>query len=223
MSEPPTLIRRLGRELANLLWPMSCLVCNDGRAELQGGVCKACWGKLMPAPAVEVPKPIDRMAVAFAYDDTLRVLIHEFKFNQTPGLAKPLAEHFRDRLDGMGFVFFDSLIVPVPAHPARVRERGYNPAELLAKELAASLDLAYSPRLATRIKHSPHQSSLPDNARKSTLKDAFRVAPPSGDQTESVRLVLVDDVVHTGRTIGQLARAARKAGWKKVDAVCLCA
>ena len=222
MSQPPTLLQRFGHGIASLLWPMSCLVCNDGHSDLEGGICNACWGKLLPAPAVEMPKPIDRMAVAFAYDDTLRALIHEFKFNQTPALAKPLAEHFRDRLDGMGFVFFDSVIVPAPAHPARLRERGYNPAELLAKELAALLELPFQPNIAKRVRHSPHQSSLPDSARKAGLKDVFRVNE-SEDQAENVRLVLVDDVVHSGRTIGQLARATRKAGWKKIDAVCLCA
>jgi ComF family protein len=199
------------------------MACNDGSAELDGGVCRVCWGRLLPAPAVETPKPIDRMAVAFAYNDTLRALIHEFKFNQTPGLARPLAEHFRDRLDGMGFVFFESVIVPVPAHPARLRERGYNPAELLAKELAELLELPFQPKIVKRVKHSPHQSSLPDSARKTGLKDVFRVNEAAEDQAENTRLVLVDDVVHSGRTIGQLARAARKAGWKKIDAVCLCA
>jgi ComF family protein len=223
MSDSPTLLQRLGHELANLLWPAQCLVCGSGNESLHGSVCERCWGKLLPAPAVVLPKPIDRLAVAYAYDDTLRTLIHQFKFNQTPGLAAPLAQRFSDRLDGMGFVFFDSILVPVPAHPARLRERGYNPAELLTKELAALLELPFDPRIASRLHHNPHQSSLPDEARKRSLKDSFHVTPPPEDYSETTRLVLVDDVVHSGRTIGQLARAARKAGWKQIDAVCLCA
>ncbi len=223
MNGGSSILRRLGREVANLLWPAQCLVCGTSAGELDGGVCGTCWRRLLPAPAVERPKPVDRMAVGFAYDDTLRAIIHRFKFEQAPGLARPLAEKFRDRLEQMGFIFLEPVLVPVPAHPARRRERGYNPSALLAKELAALLDLPCRPDIAARTKHTAHQSSLPDDARKRTLKDVFQIKPPDADVSESARLVLVDDVVHTGRTIGQLARAARKAGWKQIDAVCLCA
>ncbi|MCB2213719.1 hypothetical protein KQI52_16540 [bacterium] len=223
MSGGSFILRRLGREVANLLWPAQCLVCGKARDELDGGVCITCWGRLLAAPAVERPKTIDRLAVGYSYDDTLRAIIHRFKFEQAPGLARPLAEHFRDRLEQMGFIFLEPIFVPVPAHPARRRERGYNPSALLAKELAALLDLPYRPDIAARVKHTAHQSSLPDGERKRTLKDVFRVAAPDEKTPESARLVLVDDVVHTGRTIGQLAKTARKAGWKQIDAICLCA
>lgn len=218
-----TALRGMGRALADLIWPRSCLVCASGDPD-EFGVCAGCWRMLLPAPSVEIPaKAIDRLAVAFAYDDTLRAIVHRFKFEHQPGLAIPLAEQFETRLGTMGFTIYDSIFVPVPSHPARQRERGYNPAERLATALANRFDMPSQPKLARRLVHGPHQSQLPDDQRKRTLQRAFTVDPPPAEASSMLRLVLVDDVIHTGRTLSQLARAARKAGWKRIDAVILSA
>ncbi|MBS1262521.1 MAG: hypothetical protein MAG453_01874 [Calditrichaeota bacterium] len=216
-------LARGARAVAEIPWPSSCIVCGSHRDLGRELVCEACWRRLLPASTIEKPKPIDRLAVAFAYDDTMRAIVHRFKFDQAPSMARALAWRMLRRLEEMGFVFFDSILLPAPAHPARRRERGYNPAARLARELARELDLPCRPRFAKRLLHGPHQSSLPDHARERALRDAFAVRPPPRNLPETTRLVLVDDVVHTGRTLGQLARSARKAGWGKIDALCLSA
>ncbi len=107
------------------------------------------------------------------------------------------------------------LVVPVPLHPRRLRERGFNPATLLARALARERRVRLDPVALRRVRDTPSQTRLDRRARRRNVRGAFvaraRVPP---------RVWLVDDVVTTGSTLGEAARALRRAGARSVVGVC---
>jgi predicted amidophosphoribosyltransferase len=109
------------------------------------------------------------------------------------------------------------LVVPVSLHPSRLRSRGFNPAALLARSIARELGAPVDPTALIRVRDTPSQTGLDRSARRRNVRGAFcarprLLAPP--------RVWLVDDVVTTGSTVAEAARALRRAGAKSVTAVC---
>jgi ComF family protein len=109
------------------------------------------------------------------------------------------------------------LVVPVPLHPARLRQRGFNPAALLARALARARGVPLAPRALERVRDTPSQTGLHRRARARNVAGAFRVRPGA---RIPARVWLVDDVVTTGATLREAARALRRAGARRVIALC---
>ena len=107
------------------------------------------------------------------------------------------------------------LVVPVPLHPRRLRARGFNPATLMARSLARDLRVRLDPVALGRVRDTPSQTGLDRRARRRNVRSAFvaRVRVPP-------RIWLVDDVVTTGSTLGEAARALRRAGARSVVGIC---
>src|SRR5262249_21837498 len=108
------------------------------------------------------------------------------------------------------------LVVPVPLHPARKRERGFNQAELLARELSRSRGLSLGKAL-DRIRYTTTQTQFDRNERMENLKDAFRLR--HGCNVQGLRMLLVDDVLTTGSTLSECASVLKRAGAHAVHAV----
>jgi ComF family protein len=108
------------------------------------------------------------------------------------------------------------LIVPVPLHPLRLRQRGFNPAGLLAATLGRDLELPVDFAALTRIRNTPSQTQLARSQRTRNLSGAFRARKRSLPG----RIWLVDDVVTTGSTLREAARALRRAGAHRIVGVC---
>lgn len=110
-------------------------------------------------------------------------------------------------------------VVPVPLHPRRLRERGFNPAALLATAVARELGSAVAPpTLLVRVRDTPSQTQLDRKARQANVAEAFGCRPRRTVAQGS--LLLVDDVATTGATLVAAARALRQAGFQHLDAVC---
>jgi ComF family protein len=108
------------------------------------------------------------------------------------------------------------LVVPVPLHPRRLRERGFNPAGLLSRSVARVAESRAAPRALRRIRDTPSQTGLDRVARRRNVAGAFVCSTPPP------RTVwLVDDVVTTGATLSECARVLRRHGARRIVAVCL--
>jgi ComF family protein len=109
------------------------------------------------------------------------------------------------------------LVVPIPLHPRRLRARGFNPAAVLARSLARELRAPFDPVALWRARDTPSQTGLDRRERRRNVRGAFRAR-------ERARLPvcvwLVDDVVTTGSTLSEAARALRRAGARTVVGVC---
>jgi len=149
----------------------------------------------------------DETVAGFEYDKVMRDLILRFKFNPEPHLSRLLFELFYSIRKEMLLSLGVEAIVPVPSHPNRLLERGFNPALELAKPLAKVLRVPLLPFAVARVRETPPQSSLPLAARKQNLKGAFQVKPEVFQGLHTV--LLVDDVMTTGHTLSALAEAIK--------------
>jgi len=110
--------------------------------------------------------------------------------------------------------FEADVVVPVPLHRQRERERGYNQAALISKPLAKRLRLPHKALLLMRTKARPDKRILTLEERWESVRDAFATRP--GSQVDNLRVLLIDDVLTTGATLDACARALREAGAKSV-------
>ena len=213
--------------ILNLLFPQSCILCGVQVFERRWSVaCPECWSKLepiprpfclqcgMPAPAIETScgacrrgdHAFDFARSLFLFNDPMRGIIHHLKYSARVSLAKPLGHPLRDCMAMEGFEA--KVAVPVPLHRSRARERGFNQAELLARQLGLKVDL----RLLQRLKNTPSQTGLSRSQRALNLSAAFvvRGAPPE-------TVLVVDDVYTTGSTLHEIAKTLKRAGASRVE------
>jgi ComF family protein len=213
--------------ILNLLFPQSCVLCGNQVFERQwSAACPECWLKLeplprpfcaqcgMPAPAIETrcgpcrrgDHAFDLARSLFLFNDPMRGIIHHLKYSARVSLAKPLGGPLRACLAGEGFEA--KLVIPVPLHRSRVRQRGFNQAELLARQLG----LPVNQRILRRRKNTPSQTGLSRSQRVLNLSAAFEVrsVPP---QT----VLVVDDVYTTGSTLHEIAKTLKRAGAQRVE------
>jgi ComF family protein len=137
----------------------------------------------------------------------LRQAIRLFKYRKKVALADALGDLLR-----RGCPDFPpaDLLMPVPLHPARLREREFNQSLLLADRLNRRLRLRLSYDNLVRLRPTQAQTDLPRAARLKNLRRAFAVLRPG--EVEGRRVILVDDVMTTGTTVNECAKALRRAG-----------
>ena len=136
------------------------------------------------------------------------------KFEQMEPLGRWFAEKLVEVINSERDKFVADVVVPVPLHRQRERERGYNQAALISKPLARRLRLPHKALLLMRTKARPDKRILNLEERWESVRGAFATRP--GSQVDNLRVLLVDDVLTTGATLDACARALREAGAKAV-------
>lgn len=201
---------------------------------LASPVCPACWRALRAIPppwcarcgdALHAWRAADPLCVrcrrrqpAFVlarsvgiYDGSLRDIVHAFKYERRRVLAAPLGALMRAA--GADVLAGADAVVPVPLHPLRVLERGFNQADDLARELRLPVW-----RVLRRTRHGPPQAGLPAARRHGNVRLAFAVRrwPPARHTLRNASVLLVDDVMTTGATAGACAKVLLDAGVRNV-------
>jgi ComF family protein len=146
----------------------------------------------------------------------VREIIHEFKYGRQIHLRRLVARWLHaalddERLRGRRF----DVVVPVPLHATRLRERGFNQASLLAELLSAQTSIHSKP-LLDRIRYTTTQTALDRSERMENLHDAFRLRKNA--DVRGLRVLLIDDVLTTGSTLSECARVLKRAGALSVHA-----
>jgi ComF family protein len=213
----------------NLLFPMGCVVCDALVLDWRSGpLCGKCESAIRPMeqPFCErcgSPTPLpnvhcgaclagltefDLGRSALRFNDDLRRVIHNFKYNDRVSLARPLGRALRRCLEVEPFEA--DLVVPVPLHRKRERQRGFNQAALLAARLNRPVDL----NVLRRSKNSLSQTGLTRTERKRNVRGAFECP-------RRIRgsVLIVDDVQTTGATINEVARVLKRGGASRVEAI----
>ena len=145
----------------------------------------------------------------------LRDAIHLLKFGRKRHIARPLGQLLIERaLPGMDTGSYD-LLIAVPLHRNRLREREYNQSELIAEQVEHAFPNANLKKALTRVKDTPNFSALGASERGKLIKKAFRTLP--GVDVRKKKVLLIDDVVTTGATTNECARVLKRAGAKRVD------
>jgi ComF family protein len=146
----------------------------------------------------------------------VRRLVHQFKYGHQFHLRHPLADWLGETLHDprLRDRRFD-IIVPVPLHPARERERGFNQAQLLADLVSDKTTIPVRPALE-RIRYTTTQTAFDRAERMENLRDAFRLR--KNMPVQDLRVLLIDDILTTGSTLSECARVLKRAGAVSVHA-----
>ena len=156
------------------------------------------------------PPPYTAARAAMLFAGPVRDLIHRFKYDRKVHLRRPLGLLTMSRLDEFVAAQGADLVVPVPLHSRRLRERGYNQAILLGELLARHWRLPLSRRSLRRVRWTEPQITLSAAERSANVRNAFAVE--EAGRIEGKRLILVDDVYTTGSTVCECARVLHRAG-----------
>lgn len=190
-----------------------------GGLSLPGKVlCNDCWLKLQPVSDYTFLDDIPVIA-PFRTNETLLKVIRYLKFSGGISVAKPLswwmAKTLKDYVSPCdSALLVQKLIVPVPLHNSRRRERGYNQASLLASCVSAELGCRFSADLLVRVRNTKSQSSLDADGRRENVLKAFNVLEINEFYTKDI--VLVDDLVTTGETVRECIRILKKKGFSNI-------
>ena len=179
-------------------------------AKARAPICGACLLR---------PPPLDACFSALPYAFPWDALVARFKFGGEPALAGPLADLMRAQPARMAALAAADRVLPLPLATGRLAERGYNQALELARRLVPRRRLATG--LLQRVRETAPQSALPLSERTGNLRQAFAVPPGRAATIRGRRFVLVDDVMTSGATLHEAARALRRAGAASVSAVVL--
>jgi len=194
------------RQEVAFISPPLCPLC--GYPSTQVRLCPRCR---------ESPLAIDGIRSVAFFEGPLRPAVHAFKYRGLRCLAAPLAELMIAQWH-KGPLPAD-VIVPVPLHRRRLRERGYNQAALLARPLGAAIDLPVREDWLVRTRATSPQVELDVAERKANVADAFLCQ--NGDAVAGRRVLLIDDVFTTGATLESCSLALRQAGAQSVWAFTL--
>jgi competence protein ComFC len=185
--------------------------------------CDSCGATVRGAGAGDLcaacrldPLPLNGVRSAGLLNGPLRRAVHRLKYRGRSSAAPALARLMQPAVSELGVLPANTVVVPVPLHAARLRERGFNQAEALAAPLAGLLGLPLRAAML-RVRETPSQVGLPRAARRANLKGAFS----ANEQLAGFPVLLVDDVVTTGSTLGSAAAACHAGGAIGVYAVTL--
>jgi ComF family protein len=239
--------RGLGSRLVNVILPQHCYHCGQPiAAGGRGSFCDGCWslirlieppycpccGEPFRSPVAltyspeyrcgacrRQPPPFDHARAVGRYEGPLRQAIHLLKYHGKLRLKAPLVRlaisHFDAHFPATAF----DAILPVPLHRQRLMQREFNQAAVLAQGLARHLNVPVLERLLVRVRSTRPQVELSGGERRQNVKQAFAVTNHAA--LEDKLVLVVDDVLTTGATLGEVARMLKVAGARQVDVFAL--
>ena len=237
------MLKSLIHSLLNFIFPPFCASCHQKILQPGSGlICDSCWdslerwdaqscqrcGALLPeqsGPALpllcskcRIPDwaCADIRAIG-PFKAPLADAIHLLKYSDRRSIVNKISLYMGQSLAGAGQYQSADLILAVPLHPARKRERGYNQAQLLAQALGKLLNKPCPENIIARARHTQTQTKLNKQQRLENVKDIFFVKKSELVKGKSV--ILIDDVLTTGATIGSCAGKLLEAGASKVLAL----
>lgn len=213
------------------LYPPTCLLCTQpGHGGLD--LCLACQDSLpfnreaCPICGIPIPArrekgrcgrcskkqpPFDSTFALFTYDEPVRYLIRSLKYNANYPVGRLLGSLMAQAL--LSHPNRPQLIIPVPLHPIRFRERGFNQAIEIARPISKTLGIPIALDQCVRTKETQVQSGLPARQRTKNIKHAFNIRQP----IEASHVAILDDVVTTGATVTELAKTLHSEGINQID------
>lgn len=232
-------LKKITNIILKQIYPTKCPFCGEiisaGRKSTtaHNGICSECRAKIPyigEARCMCCGKPILNSAEEYCYDcgrhrhfftDGRSLWIHKGEVEQAvyamkyqnrriygETFGKEMAEHFASYLWKRKI----SLIVPIPLHPRRMRKRGFNQAEIIAKILSENTGIRMDPMVLSRVKATSPQKELGNKGRKLNIRGAFK----EQKSVKGENIVLIDDIYTTGSTLDEAAKVLKRAGAENV-------
>lgn len=219
----------------DILFPPICLVCEHPLEENETlrHVCARCFDRIVINDTLfcavcKARQPentkichfdiVVRLAAATSYDEpAIKKLLWQFKYECLDAAATPLLEIFIKYLSRLDYDLGGYSIVPIPLHPRRLRQRGFNQAEIFGDAAATALKIPILKNILARMRHTKPQMEMRDaDSRAANIIGSFVVAEKSVSEIAGKNLIIVDDVFTSGATTFEAARILRSAGAKKI-------
>lgn len=205
--------RKLFNSFVSIVLPSSCTSCNRALSVYPLPICHSCSRVLLdltPKPVITYTKRC-KVTSCTKYEKLMKTCVKSLKYGGNRNLL-PLFNNIiasfslREKID---------LIIPVPIHSSKLRERGYNQSELISSLLAEKLSLPVSTHTVTRTRRTSQQTGLSKKERMENLKGSFIVVDRLGVMGKSV--LVVDDILTTGATMNECSKVLLEAGAKHVS------
>jgi ComF family protein len=224
---------RLFRSVLDFALPPRCGGCGIIVDDVDS-FCSDCWARLeflqggclrcgIPLKATDAetcgaclahPPRLDRIRAAVAYGDISRSIALRLKYGRKTALARTMARYMRPLV---GELPGDCILVPVPLHPRRLWNRGFNQSAIVAREIGRRTGIPVAVDALRRTRSTPPLKGMGMRQRRRTVAGAFRALDPSRVRGRTV--ILIDDVMTTGSTANACARVLKRAGAERVDLI----
>lgn len=208
------MIRNTLEALRHLIWPSRCASCDILLDMPEAFLCDECRKAIRFAGLRDVPESLDAAFAFFYYDGAIQSMISRWKYHEDYCARLAVLSCVSEEISKAAPLLTAPLsIVPVPPHPRRLQERGFDPVWTFSSKLATLLSQATNTEIKLcdeclhRAKHTVHQAGLSAEERATNLQGAFETT----DQVPE-RVILVDDVMTTGATLSACAKTLRNAG-----------
>lgn len=180
-----------------------CVTCSKIVAINQDNKCGTCLSK---------PPAYTATIAALSYAFPVDALIHALKYKMQFAIAPVLAGLFIDKIKSLELSDPPELVIPMPLHPERLKERGFNQSLEICHHVTRQLDIELSQNGCKRIKNTPPQTNLPWKIREKNIQKAFSCSIDLSGK----HVAVLDDVMTTGATLNELAKQLRKQGARKI-------
>jgi ComF family protein len=216
------------RQFSHLFFPQVCVSCGDKLLVQEKCICLKCIFKLPKTNnfketdnALEMlmagRMPFERIASFCLYSKkgVLAPMMQYLKYRNRDDIGVLLGKMYGEDLRGSDFLQPIDIIVPVPLHQKKLKQRGYNQAEMIAKGLSEATSISISTENLVRTIHNPTQTKLDKSRRWENVKEIFDVKNPG--QFENKHILLVDDIITTGSTLEACGVALQECNNLKIS------
>lgn len=220
--------------MLDFLFPKECLVCTKTGLWL----CKTCQKNLQATlPNCYICKKLSndfkthkectkentlsKVITLWKYNECSRKLVHNFKYKHRFRVANFLYCLFEKKLENINFE--NSLVIPLPSHNKKIRERGFNPPQVICDLISQKFEINVNSKIVFKERENFSQAKLTYEKRESNVKNAYSIKKEEVKKIEKyTRIIIIDDILTTGATIGEVAKVIKKSCDKEVDITGLC-
>ncbi len=193
--------------------PPFCIKCGRGLSEIiniNQGICPSCLNRQYY---------FDEAWSICAYEGIMKDIIHKFKYNQKIQYKNIFYDLFSEFIGAFNILKDIDLIVPIPLHPTRLREREYNQSQILASIVSQIINKPVDSRVLIRLRNTKPQINLNEEKRIKNIGGCFSVKPNSNIEAKTI--LLIDDVLTTGITLSESAKVIKELQPKRITVLAL--
>ncbi len=224
-------LSQIAGAFVDFIYPPACSTCWRNLSKGEFYICRSCWDDFeRVAPSETVIQAIETKFLAdgvlekiesvflFEQDQRVRIAIHLLKYAGAERIADLFGSYIARKIANDEKLSMSRLIIPVPLHPSRKRERGYNQSELIARRVGEELQMSCEPAILERNRQTQTQTMFDAEGRRRNIEGAFTLTKDGSDRILGKNLLLVDDVITTGSTIRECAKVLVEGGARQVCA-----
>lgn len=216
------LVQKLFDGMLDWFFPRICLLCDRRIDHNTVFLCESCWDGLPPNRNNSLQElwlyrehpeevALDGIFAFYAFNESVQKIVHEIKYRRRWRLWNEFAAQLRHSWPELpSFLSKVDLLIPVPLHKKRLKERGFNQSALLARSLAGQLHITWDEGILQRTRHTRSQTELTAPERRLNVRGAFTVT--GGVSLKGKKCALVDDLLTTGSTMNDCAVVLKHAG-----------